>query len=339
LAIVGLALLLSPQAAAGQSGQRGGGRSGQQGNASQEPMAARTRSIAMTALSFTVSDLARSIIFYRTAFGLEMFGATVPLPSLNAAMVSLVNAGGAKYRQATFRVPHTGVVLRLMEFSGVERASQRPGVADPGQVRPRFLVSDMDVALASLKLAGAEIVSSGGEVGASKTPMQVVVRDPDGYLIEVERVADVQSIATTDTTSVVALHVALITADTGKKLAFYKDVLGFDVVAGAWSRMPTGAGELKRSTSGELGGANRLLDIEEYRNLGGAMPAHGRVQDPATGVVSFIVRDIDDALNAVKQAKLRVVTAGYAPVTLAHAQAQRIVVQDPDGAYVELVEE
>ena len=95
---------------------------------------------------------------------------------------------------------------------------------------------------------------------------------------------------------------------------------------------------MKRTASGELGGANRLLDIVEYREAGHAAPARGRVADPATGVVSFIVRDLDAALNAARQAKLRVVTAGEAPVSLAYAQARRIVVQDPDGAYVEMVE-
>src|SRR5712691_4769982 len=118
LATVGLALLLTCEAAA-QAPQRGGGRGGQRGNGGQQPVAAPTRGVALTALSFSVSDLARSVTFYRTAFALEMLDATMPLPSLNAAMAGLVNAGGAKYRQATFRVPHTGVILRLMEFSGV----------------------------------------------------------------------------------------------------------------------------------------------------------------------------------------------------------------------------
>ena len=30
-------------------------------------------------------------------------------------------------------------------------------------------------------------MSSGGQVGASKTPALVVARDPDGYLFEIER--------------------------------------------------------------------------------------------------------------------------------------------------------
>jgi len=311
----------------------------QRGNAGQQPSAAQASGVvAMSAISFSVSDLARSVAFYRTAFGLEMFGATVPAASMNSAMASLVSAGGAKYRQATFEVPHTGVVVRLMEFSGVERASHKPGLGDPGQVRPRFLVSNMEVALASLKLAGADIVWSGGESGASKTPTQVVARDPDGYVIKIEREDDVRAVAVTDLTPVVGLHVELTTADTARKLAFYKDVLGIDLAAGAPGTTQTGAGDLKRTASGELGGANRLLDIVEYREAGHAAPARGRVADPATGVVSFIVRDLDAALNAARQAKLRVVTAGEAPVSLAYAQARRIVVQDPDGAYVEMVE-
>jgi catechol 2,3-dioxygenase-like lactoylglutathione lyase family enzyme len=156
-------------------------------------------------------------------------------------------------------------------------------------------------------------------------------------LIEIAQDENSEAVATTDLTPVVALHVALTGADTDKKNAFYREALGFEVAPGRWSKMLNGAGELKRSTSGELGGANRLLDIEEYREVGPVASLRARVQDPGTGVVSFIVRDLASALSAVRQAKLHVVTTDGAPVTL--AQSPRIVVQDPDGAYVEIIQE
>jgi catechol 2,3-dioxygenase-like lactoylglutathione lyase family enzyme len=292
----------------------------------------------MTAISFSVSGLERSVTFYRTAFGLEVFGSVPPQPSMNAAMARLFDVGDAKYRQATFRIPHTDVILRLMEFR-VEHAAQRPGLGDPGQVRPRFLVSDMDVTLAGLKLAGAEIVSasSGGQVSALKPPTHVIARDPDGYVIEIERDESLQSSVATDVSPVVALHVVLTTTDTEKKLAFYKKLLGFDIEPGVWSKTVLDAGDVRRSTGRDLGGATRLLDLEEYHDAGRAKLGQGRVQDLAMGVASFIVRDLDDTLSAVRQAKLHVVTMAEAPVSL--AQTRRMVVQDPDGAYVEMSEE
>jgi catechol 2,3-dioxygenase-like lactoylglutathione lyase family enzyme len=306
------------------------------------PAAPLPRAVALTTTSHAVADLNRTVAFYREVFGFDLIGGVaVGRPLVNSAMEKLTNTAGAKYRQASLRLPNTGLVLRLMEFSEIEHAAvPKSRFTDPGQTILRFFVSDgdMDAALANLRRAGAEIVVGGGPVARGGVLSLIVARDPDGYLLEVGRGQGAQATNTgAGASPVLDVHVVLTTADTDKKLAFYGGVLGFEVPAGTWTKMPTGTGEIRRSTSREAGGANRIFEICEYRNVGTSAPVQSRLQDPSTGLVSFIVRDLPDTLKPVKEAKLPVVTAGGEPVTLANLQ--RIVIRDPDGAAVELIQE
>jgi catechol 2,3-dioxygenase-like lactoylglutathione lyase family enzyme len=248
-------------------------------------------------------------------------------------------------------------VFRLVEFTGVERTAVKGSLTDPGQVALRLYVGDMDAALTNLQKAKAEILvpappasarpaaGRGGKTATaapaapSSTPTLIVARDPDGYLIEIEHgEGEPPSNVGAGATSVMNAHVVLSTADTNKKLAFYGGLLGIDVAPGAWSPMRSGgAGEIRQSTSKDFGGANRVVELCEYRNAGPSTPVKGRVQDPGVGMISFVIRDMEDSLKAIKEANLPIVTTDGAAITI--AQLSRIVVRDPDGVYVELVQE
>jgi catechol 2,3-dioxygenase-like lactoylglutathione lyase family enzyme len=296
--------------------------------------------VAFTTTSHTVSDLDRTVAFYRSVFGFDLFGVAVGRPLVNSTMEKLMNTPGAKYRQAALRFPNTGLVFRLMEFSGIERAAQKPRPTDPGQTILRLFVSDgdMEAALANLRRAGADILAGGTPASHGGALSPIVARDPDGYVLEITRGQGAQATNTgAGVSPVVDAHVVLTTADTEKKLAFYRGVLGIDVPSGTWTRTPTGTGEVRRSTSREVGGANRVFEICEYRNVGPSTPVQSRLQDPSTGMVSFIVKDLADALKPMHDANLSIVTAGSTPVSL--AKLQRIVVRDPDGVHVELIQE
>src|SRR5207237_10025918 len=101
----------------------------------------------------------------------------------------------------------------------------------------------------------------------------IVARDPDGDLLDVERGEGAQPTNTgAGASPVLDVHLMLTTTDTDKKLAFYRGVLGWDVPTGTWTKMPTGTGEIRRSTSREAGGAGRIFERCEYRNGGTRTP-------------------------------------------------------------------
>ena len=65
---------------------------------------------------------------------------------------------------------------------------------------------------------------------------------------------------------------------------------------------------------------------------------HRRIQDPGAATLILLVRDIDAAFAPLQRAGVRVVTTGGAPISMSAANKTRaVIVQDPDGHFVELV--
>jgi catechol 2,3-dioxygenase-like lactoylglutathione lyase family enzyme len=70
-------------------------------------------------------------------------------------------------------------------------------------------------------------------------------------------------------------------------------------------------------------------------------PARAQYTDPGAGSIVMYVRDIDAAVANAKKAHSPIVTTGGAPVEIATAKgkARSILMRDPDGFFVQLVEE
>ncbi len=280
--------------------------------------------------------------FYRQVFGFQVLS-PIGRPAISGAMDKLNNVSNAKYRLATVQLPSTGLLLRFSEATSIERTSRSPRQTDPGQTLLRFLVTDLSVVVANLQRAGAQFVNAAGApvpAPRSGAPGPFLARDPDGYLIEVARGEGSQASNVGAAASpVLDVRLVMTTEDTDKKLAFYKDLLGMDVAPGMWTKAGTGAAEVRQSVTKEIGGPGRLLEFQEFRNAGEKTPFRPRVYDPAAAMVSVIVRDLAAVVKLVQAANLPIITAGAEPVAIGTVGSlKRIVVQDPDGTYVELVE-
>jgi catechol 2,3-dioxygenase-like lactoylglutathione lyase family enzyme len=70
-------------------------------------------------------------------------------------------------------------------------------------------------------------------------------------------------------------------------------------------------------------------------------PAQAQYTDPGAASIVFYVRNIDEALANAKRANAPIVTTGGAPVEIASAKgkARSIILRDPDGFFVQVVEE
>jgi catechol 2,3-dioxygenase-like lactoylglutathione lyase family enzyme len=134
----------------------------------------------------SVANLEKSVAFYHDVFGLELNGELRPA-SANPTVLSLVNAAGAKFRAATFKIPGAGFGLEITEFTGIERKAAQPNW-DPGAADLALRVRDLDAAFAALQKGGAPIslprapVKIGPPTGKIRS---VFARDPDGYILEV----------------------------------------------------------------------------------------------------------------------------------------------------------
>ncbi len=132
--------------------------------------------------------------------------------------------------------------------------------------------------------------------------------------------------------------------DLDTTLAFYRDVFDLN---GKPQEFPNPAVPLLTNAPGvtlrmsmlALPGRMRF----ELTNFKGVerKPAQAKYTDPGAGSIVFHVRDIDTALANAKKANAPIVTTGGAPVEImtAAGKARSIIIRDPDGFFVQLIQD
>jgi len=132
--------------------------------------------------------------------------------------------------------------------------------------------------------------------------------------------------------------------DLDTTLAFYRDAFG---LRGNPSDFPNPAVPLLTNAPGvtlrlsmlALPGGMRF-ELTHFKGLE-RKPAQARYTDPGAASIVFYVRNIDEAVANLKKANAPIVTTGGTPVEIAMAKgkARSIIARDPDGFFVQLVEE
>jgi lactoylglutathione lyase len=131
----------------------------------------------------TVSDMDRSLVFYRDGLGLEVDNdAILSAPYLK----TILNLAFDAVRVVYLRVPGGGFI-ELLEYRGIETlpAASRP--CDPGSGHVSLSVDDIDAQFAKLASLGFR-ARSAAPVDITAGPRQgaraCYFRDPDGYSVE-----------------------------------------------------------------------------------------------------------------------------------------------------------
>lgn len=132
--------------------------------------------------SFTVSDLDRSLGFFRDALGFEVTSKAPRDPQLIAAITGVA---GAEVMIAYVRGP--GHSLELIEYSAPadrERVRSRP--CDTGFAHIAFNVDDVDAAVAASAPHGFVPIAAPVAInaGPNKGRKVVYLRDGDGVTVE-----------------------------------------------------------------------------------------------------------------------------------------------------------
>lgn len=147
-----------------------------------------------------------------------------------------------------------------------------------------------------------------------------------------------------------ACHVSPIVSDLDRSARFYHDLLGLDLVPSP----PTGAlpwdedpGHLHlhglpqarlRFIGARMPGIRCGVELVEINDVE-RTAVRRRMQDPGAVTLILLVRDIDAAFARLKAAGVPVVTSGGVPLAMSTAnQTRAVIVQDPDGHFVELAQ-
>jgi lactoylglutathione lyase len=296
--------------------------------------------IGMLNYIHATAELDKTVAFYRDVFGLEK--PNPPRPP-NPAVPALINAPGAQLQVAVLKIPGAPFGFELTYFGAVDHKAGQGRATDPGTAGLMLQLRDLDPVLVALRKTGAPIVSrSAGPVGTASpdgSARAIVVRDPDGYLVEV---AQSPAAGGTVAGNILGAAMGRTVADMEATRKFYHDLLGFELtgkmefgsnhalmdLVGA----PDGAAFRQMTTT--VPGTSARMEFIEFNGVP-RTPFHLRIPDPGCPAVALRVSDLDALLQRLKAAGVKVVSAGGIPAQFSPT-IRNIFVEDPDGFKIEL---
>ncbi|HEY6509130.1 MAG TPA: DUF1587 domain-containing protein, partial [Vicinamibacterales bacterium] len=147
-----------------------------------------------------------------------------------------------------------------------------------------------------------------------------------------------------------ACHVSPIVGDLDRAARFYHDLLGLDLVPSPppgplpWDEDPGhlhlhGLPQARlRFIGARMPGIRCGVELVEIDKVARSA-VRRRMQDPGAVTLILLVRDIDAAFSKLRAAGVPVVTTGGQPLAMSTVNKTRaVIVQDPDGHFVELAE-
>lgn len=309
----------------------------------------------------TTGDAERSFAFYRDIFGIELarspFAGPAPQgaapeairPAAEARSDSLIwdltDTKGSRARTVFMRAANTPFGLELSEFFDIPRSERRANPWDPGASTLIFAVRDLAGVVARLTAAGAPVVTLGGAPLDTPIGRTVLVRDTDGYLVQVFQATAAQIAAAESPGEVIGTAIGITVADTSTALAFYRDLLGFET--GAAHRAP--AAELRVHGLAEGGltltpavipGTRVVVELAEFDlPAAAAQPANPfrwKIQDVGAPQFQLQVTGLDALLDRTKSAGYRFLSVDARPIQRPFGRF--VFAIDADGVLVEFVE-
>ena len=134
----------------------------------------------------TVADLDRSLHFWRDAMGMEVL---FQQEKAGGYLEAIVGEPGAHVRMAHLAFDGEGPRIELFQYLAPSGGQHRLRPADVGFAHVCVACDDLDERLERLIAAGGRPFSKPVEVdtGVNKGGRSVYLRDPDGHVVELER--------------------------------------------------------------------------------------------------------------------------------------------------------
>jgi catechol 2,3-dioxygenase-like lactoylglutathione lyase family enzyme len=291
--------------------------------------------------SHIVSNLDKSIEFYRDVLGLELTAPPAPF-SPNPAIMKLGNTIGAQSHIAVMKIPGSAMGVELIDYKDIDRKPANPRFQDPGAGNLAIRVKDIDVVAGRLKKAGAHVLTAAGSpVDIQGREKGFFVQDPDGFVVEITQLTPLPPDAAKTTGNLFGASVEITIADTDQTVKFYRDLLGFQLRVGEsfngnklMADTAGTPGAQFRQSSGQIPGTAVRLTFIEFKGID-RKPLNTRVQDPGTAILQLRVRDVDAAVKTLKAGGGTVISTGGEPVTL--GTRRLAIVRDPNNLFLELL--
>ncbi len=139
--------------------------------------------------SYTVSDMKRSLAFYRDLLGFEIIHERPEVT--NNYFRKIVGFPDSVVHAVFMRIPGTTHCLELFEYKHPRGTPQNLTPNNPGSSHISYLVDDLQAFYPRLRAAGVEFVSEPVylDEGPNKGGWGLYMKDPDGIIIELFQAA------------------------------------------------------------------------------------------------------------------------------------------------------
>jgi catechol 2,3-dioxygenase-like lactoylglutathione lyase family enzyme len=309
----------------------------------------------------------QSIIhFYADLIGLGLVGSReAPRPFMVshplaefAELGEDANAYDSVSRVALLPIPGTAataggplMTIEAIEIKGIKSRRYNPPLSDPGASLLKLIVTDLDKTLGLLKSERVPIISAGGEPvalsgwpGMSGEIRAVLVKDPDGYPVELMQVTPAPAGTAAPGSKVIGARVAIVVDDLEASARLYQGLVGPDFklwaspgwLADKTYEQLTGIAAPFRVAMALVPGSPVVLELIEYKGHNRRF-THGYIQDPGTAHFLFMSKDDDVAMQRVKAAGLHTLSRSNAPVFLSPT-TRSFFVPDPQGFWLEFMD-
>jgi catechol 2,3-dioxygenase-like lactoylglutathione lyase family enzyme len=308
----------------------------------------------------STGDAERSFSFYRDVFGIELarspFAGTasanappetirpVSQAGSDPLVWALTNTHGSRFRTVFMRAANTPFGLELSEFFDIPRSERQANPWDPGASKLIFTVRDLSAVVARLTMRRTPVVTIGGVALNTSSGRAILVRDPDGYLVEVRQASSAAVAAAKASGDVIETAIWISVARRERALAFYEKLLGFQIRAtqtanDAELRVNGVAKGRLTHTMMSIPGIDATVILAEFAlpaDAKPAMPFEWRVQDVGSPQFQLEVAGLDALLERTARAGYRFLSVGGQPIQRPFGRF--VFAIDPDGVLVELVE-
>jgi catechol 2,3-dioxygenase-like lactoylglutathione lyase family enzyme len=314
-----------------------------------------------------IGETQNIIHFYNDLIGLGLVG---PREAPRAFMVShplaefaelgegSANAYDSVSRVALLPIPGTAaaadgaaMTIEAIEIKGIKSGRYNPPLTAPGASMLKLIVSDLDKTLAVLKSERVPVISANGAPvelsgwpGLTGRIRAVMVRDPDGYPVELMQLTPAPSSTAAAGAKVLGARVAIVVDNLEATARLYQSLVGPDFKLWAspgWLsdktyEQLTGAASPFRVAMGLVPGSPVVLELIEYKDHDRHF-TRGYIQDPGTAHFLFMVKDTDVIIQRVHAAGLHTLSRSNAPVFLSPT-VRSFFVPDGQGFWLEFMD-
>jgi catechol 2,3-dioxygenase-like lactoylglutathione lyase family enzyme len=308
-------------------------------------------------------DLERIIAFYQDLLGLTLRGPRdSQLRFLRSPAIDefVATPKGAQFRAVHLLIPGAShiadaaesISLEAFEFRGIDRRQVLPTLSRPGVSSLRFLVSDLEGIIAAAKVADVAFVTPAAASVTVSAPQgfagkakAVMVRDPDGYPVELMQLEPAALSFAPGGSKITGAMMVVVVADLDASLRFYHGFFGDGLRAtevGSWLKSDgteslRGLGTIEhRSALLELPGSALRLELLQF---GGAhLPIFRPMfQDIGPAHLALYTPDVPGVLAALR--RLGGHTLSRTDTWTQFAPTLRgFYTRDPDGFFLEVIE-